>query len=401
MQDDSEMRRTDIQKQNKNNQQAENTLYSRKHFLRMSACALCAVGAEMLFSSCGNIDALFSSTDDAFSVRARHWMPLAEQAVRCMLCPNECLIADGSRGKCAARENKGGALYSLVYSRIVSAHVDPIEKKPFNHFLPGSRAFSIATTGCGLSCRFCQNWQISQSRPEDISADRITKEELVRRARQSSSVVIAYTYNEPTVQFEYLIDSARYARSQHLRTAIISSGYINAAPLKELLPHLSAVKIDLKSFREEFYRTICGGTLAPVKRNLELVRASGAWLEIVVLIIPTLNDAVHEIREMARWVRANLGAHTPVHFTRFYPMYLLTNVPPTPVSTLERCREIAVSEGLRYVYVGNVPGHRFENTYCHACGALVIRRTSIFSVENRLVSGACPSCRTMIPGVWS
>lgn len=367
----------------------------------MSVCAACAVAAELFIPSCGNLEILFSSTDDAFRVRARYWEALADRAVRCTLCPNECLIADGLRGRCRARENRRGVLESLVYSRIVAAHVDPIEKKPLNHFLPGSRAFSIATTGCGLSCRFCQNWQISQSRPEDIPAERLTKENLLRSAHESSSPVIAYTYNEPTVQYEYLIESARYARERGLRTVIISSGYINTAPLKELLPHLSAVKIDLKSFREEFYRDICGGALAPVKRNLELVRASGVWLEIVVLIIPTLNDSVQEIREMARWIRTQLGAHTPVHFTRFHPMYMLTNVPPTPVSTLERCREIAVAEGLRYVYVGNVPGHRFENTYCHACGTMVIRRTSIFSVENKLVSGACPSCRTTIPGVWS
>ncbi len=367
----------------------------------MGMYAACAVAAEFIIPSCGNIDRLFSSPDDAFRVRARYWEHLSDRAVRCTLCPNECLIAEGSRGRCRTRVNRAGVLETLVYSRIVAVHVDPIEKKPFNHFLPGSRAFSIATTGCGLSCRFCQNWQISQSRPEDISAESISKEALIRRATESSSRVIAYTYNEPAVQFEYCIESARFARERGLRAVIISSGYINAAPLKELLRHLSAVKIDVKSFREQFYRDICSGTLAPVKRNVELVRASGVWLEIVVLIIPTLNDSPQEIREMTRWIRTNLGEHTPVHFTRFYPMYLLTNVPPTPVSTLERCREIAVAEGLRYVYVGNVPGHRFENTYCHACGSLVIRRTSIFSVENRLINGACPSCRTVIPGVWS
>lgn len=367
----------------------------------MGMCAACAVASEFILPSCGNIDHLFSSSDDVFRVRARYWESLQDRAVRCTLCPNECLIDDGSRGRCRTRENRRGMLESLVYSRIVAAHVDPIEKKPFNHFLPGSRTFSIATTGCGLACRFCQNWQISQSPPEDISSERITKEELVRRSKESSSQVIAYTYNEPTVQFEYLIDSARFARERGLRTVVISSGYINTAPLKELLPYLAGVKIDLKSFRDQFYRNICGGMIAPVKRNLEIVRASGVWLEIVVLIIPTLNDSVQEIRDIARWIRINLGAHTPVHFTRFHPMYMLTNVPPTPVATLERSREIAVSEGLRYVYVGNVPGHRFENTYCHACGNIVIRRTSIFSVENRLVGGACPSCRAIIPGVWS
>lgn len=375
----------------------ENTKYSRKSVLQAFGALACA----MFFPSCNQVISLFSAPGNEYRMRARWWIPLSDGAVQCKLCPNECLIPRGGRGKCKTRENREGVLESLVYERIVAAHVDPIEKKPFNHVLPGSKAYSIATTGCGLTCRFCQNWQISQSSPEELDAQHITKENLIKRAREARATVIAYTYNEPTVQLEYVIDSAQLANRYGIRPVVVSSGYINEAPLKELLPHLTAIKIDLKSFREEFYRDVCRGTLAPVKRNLEIIRQSGVWLEIVVLIIPTLNDSVEEIRQMSRWIKTNLGLYTPVHFTRFYPMYLLTNIPPTPVSTLERCREIAMAEGLKYVYVGNVPGHRFEHTYCHRCGTIVIRRSNIFSVENYLKNGACPSCRTMIPGVWS
>ncbi|MCX7678593.1 MAG: AmmeMemoRadiSam system radical SAM enzyme, partial [Spirochaetes bacterium] len=295
---------------------------SRRHLLEVGLGIASSLTCAWFFPACNKIENLFSATGDEFRIRARWWESLPERAVRCTLCPNECLIADGRRGKCQTRENKRGILESLVYSRIVAAHVDPIEKKPFNHFLPGSKAYSIATTGCGLSCRFCQNWQISQSPPENLDAQRITAEALVRRTQDAQAPVIAYTYNEPTVQYEYVIDSARLAKKNGIRAVIVSSGYINERPLKELLPHLSAVKIDLKSFREEFYREICRGTLAPVKRNLALIRQSGVWLEIVVLVIPTLNDSVVEIREMARWIRTNLGAYTPVHFIRFYPMYM-------------------------------------------------------------------------------
>jgi pyruvate formate lyase activating enzyme len=374
--------------------------HTRRKFLRTGGATLCAFAAGALLPSCGLLDRLFSSPGDEFRITARHWERVEGRTVQCRLCPNECIIAPGERGRCRVRENRDGTLQSLVYSRIAAAHVDPIEKKPFNHFLPGSLAYSVATAGCCLSCRFCQNWQISQSRPEEIEAVRITPADLSARARGASAPVIAFTYNEPAVQFEYVLDASREAKSCNLRTAVISSGYINPAPLREMAPHLDAVKIDLKSFSETFYREICGGTLGAVLRTLETLKAAGPWLEIVVLIIPALNDSPGEIRDMARWIKRNLGNDVPVHFTRFHPMYLMRNVPPTPVATLERCREIAAAEGVRYSYVGNVPGHRWENTYCHSCGAVAVRRAGLFSTENLLRGGACPRCGTRIPGVW-
>jgi len=374
--------------------------HTRRQVLRAGGASLCAFAAGALLPSCGFIERLFSSPDDQFRVTARHWTAVDGQTVQCRLCPNECILVPGARGRCRARENSGGTLQSLVYSRIAAAHVDPIEKKPFNHFLPGSMAFSVATAGCGLSCRFCQNWQLSQSRPEDLDAVRIVPADLAARARGASAPVVAFTYNEPVVQFEYVVDASREARARGLRTAIISSGYINPGPMREMAAHLDAVKIDLKSFSDDFYRDVCGGTLGAVLRALETVKSSGRWLEIVVLVIPTLNDSPREIRDLARWIVRNLGRDVPVHFTRFHPMYLLRNVPPTPVATLERSREIAAAEGVRYPYVGNVPGHRWENTYCHSCGTPVITRAGLFSTESLLRNGACPRCGARIPGVW-
>ena len=318
-----------------------------------------------------------------------------------MLCPNGCGLDDGDMGRCRVRINRGGVLYTTVYSRIAAAHVDPVEKKPLFHFLPGSTAFSVATAGCTFSCKFCQNWQLSQAYPDDLDAVEITPDDLSRRAKSSGARIIAYTYNEPTVQFEYIVDSSTVARRNGLRPIIISNGYVRPEAGRELYRGLDAVKIDLKAFTEKFYGDICGGSLAAVLDNLVSIRAQGKWLELVVLVIPTLNDAPADIRKMSAWVRKNLSADVPMHFTRFRAMYRIQNLPPTPVSTLERCRTIAREEGIRYPYIGNVPGHRWENTYCHACGALLVARSGVFHVENNIRAGRCPSCGTAIPGVWA
>ena len=339
--------------------------------------------------------------DAGFARPALRWKQAGGGAVECILCPNACVLSKGERGVCRARENRGGALHTLVYGRIAAAHVDPVEKKPLFHFLPGSRAFSVATAGCNLSCKFCQNWEISQSKPEDVDAEWMPPGDLAEKAARSGSAMIAFTYNEPTVQYEYIMDASLAARARGIRSAIISNGYINPAAGLELASRLDAVKIDLKAFTDKFYRDVCGGSLAAVLRNLEAVRKSGKWLEIVVLVIPTLNDSPGEIREMSRWVSRNLSPDVPVHFTRFHAMYLIRNLPPTPVATLERCREIARAEGVRYPYVGNVPGHRWENTFCHRCAREVISRSGFFHVESSLKRGTCPHCGALIPGVWT
>ncbi len=374
---------------------------NRKEFLQKSGCAACSLAFSDSILSYINNNLLFAETSDPYRRIASHWKPLKDKAVQCVLCPNECVLDDGDRGRCRARENNGGKLYTIVYSRLASIHIDPVEKKPLNHFMPGAMALSVATAGCNLSCKFCQNWQLAQTNPEDIQAERTAPQELVSRAISTKSEIIAFTYNEPTVQFEYIADVSRIARNKGKKSIIISNGFINPDASRELVKNLDGIKIDLKAFSDKFYREICGGRLSAVQKNLINVFKSGKWLETVTLVIPTLNDSPEEIRNMARWVKTNLSADVPMHFTRFHSMYLIQNLPPTPVSTLERCREIAVSEGIRYAYVGNVPGHKWENTYCHNCGKMVIQRGGFFTVSNRLKNGKCPYCNTKIPGVWA
>jgi pyruvate formate lyase activating enzyme len=343
----------------------------------------------------------YSADQDFAPVPARYYKKLAEGRIECELCPNRCRVADLERGTCGVRENRGGTYYTLVHSRAVSANNDPIEKKPLFHFLPGTTAFSIAAAGCNMECKFCQNWQISQYRPEQVQAMKLTPARVHELAKQLGARSIAYTYSEPTVYYEYMFDTAALGRQTGVRSVAISSGFIEQDPLKELLLRLDAIKIDLKSFRQSFYDQYTRGQLKTVLQSLETIRASGKWLEVVVLIIPTLNDSETEVREMARWTKEHLGAETPVHFTRFHPTYRLRSLPRTPISTLERCREISLAEGLSFVYLGNVPGHAAENTYCPGCRTMVIRRVGMGVDSNRLDKGRCPGCKRAIPGVWS
>jgi pyruvate formate lyase activating enzyme len=316
------------------------------------------------------------------------------------LCANNCLIPGGERGRCRARYNDGGVLRTLVYGRPITSHVDPIEKKPFYHFLPGSQALSLATSGCALSCKFCQNWEISQARPEDYASRRYPPESITLTAQQQHVPVVAFTYNEPTIFIEYLTDIARDGRDHGIRHVLVSCGYMNEAPLGEMCEVLDAIKIDLKGFDEGFYHRVCGAELKPVLRSIEQVARSGVHLELVNLVVPTLNDSDAMLRDLVKWVVREVGPEVPVHFTRFHPDYQLRNLPPTPVRTLERAREIALAEGLHYPYVGNVPGHPGNQTYCPGCGEVVILRQGFFIAENRVRQGRCPDCGTTIAGVW-
>jgi pyruvate formate lyase activating enzyme len=266
--------------------------------------------------------------------------------------------------------------------------------------MPGRLALSYATAGCNVECKFCQNWEISQFRPEQVTARYLPPEAMAQLARHSGAPLTAATYSEPVISWEYVRDVASAARSAGLHPTVVSNGYIQPEPLREVLPSLAAVKVDLKSFRDEFYREQVRGTLKPVLDALEVIRASTAWLEIVVLLIPTLNDSEAEIRELCAWVKANLGRQVPVHFTRFHPTYRLTNLPPTPVATLETAWKIGKAEGLEFVYLGNVPGHPGESTTCPACGAMLIQRLGFRILANRLAGGACPDCGRSIPGYW-
>jgi pyruvate formate lyase activating enzyme len=326
---------------------------------------------------------------------------LPGRRIICRLCPRECQVADQERGTCGVRQNRGGEYVTLVHGRVCSLHVDPIEKKPLFHFLPGTDALSLATSGCNMECRFCQNWQISQFRPEQVPSQPAPVESLLEAARRNQVPTIAYTYNEPTVFYEYMREIAAYTSARGIRNVVISNGYIQERPLRELTPYLAAYKVDLKAFTEEFYTRQCSAKLAPVLATLRTLRAIGLWTEIVVLIIPTLNDDEPSAREMFRWIAGELGPDVPVHLTRFQPTYKILNLPATPIATLEALHAIAQAAGLHYVYIGNAPGHPAESTYCPRCSARVIERYGFVIGTIALRDGQCAKCGEAIPGVWS
>ena len=319
--------------------------------------------------------------------------------VKCELCPTECVLRDYEVGGCKVRINKGGTLYSLVYGKPCAVHIDPIEKKPFYHFLPATAAFSIATAGCVLGCKFCQNWEISQAKPEEADFQDFPPAEVVRNAAFYHCSTVTYTYTEPTVFYEYMYDTAVLARKYGIKNTMHSCGYINEKPLRELCKFMDGADIDLKAFTEDFYGRICGGRLKPVLDAIVVLKEEGVWLELTNLIIPTLNDDMEEIKSMSRWIVQNAGADVPIHFSRFFPMYKLKNLPPTPVETLIRARETALEAGLRYVYLGNMRSDA-ENTYCHNCHKLIIERLGYTVKQKNLLNGKCLFCGASIPGVW-
>lgn len=343
-----------------------------------------------------------SSSKVANLHEAKFYKTLAGGRVQCELCPNKCILAEGQRGLCKVRENIGGRLYSLVYGKPVTIHVDPIEKKPFYHFLPGSKAYSLATVGCSLSCKYCQNWDIAQRFPEDVKSRDMSPKEVIEEALKLDAEVIAFTYSEPIVWYEYMYDIAKLAKEKGLRTVMISSGYINQEPLKELIPLMDAVKIDLKGFDEEYYQEIVGGKLEPVLETLKTLAKSDIHYEIVTLLVTGLNDSEEEIREMGEWIKENLGTDIPLHFSRFRPDYKLTNLPPTPVETIKKAREIAMEIGLKYVYTGNVPEYTEGNTtFCPDNNQPLIVRKGWFVEKNEVgEKGTSKLCPTEIPGVW-
>lgn len=357
----------------------------------------------ILFSPCLSVSAEFQKYSDVKVTpkEAMFWEKLPNDYVKCGLCPWRCTLAPGQRGVCRTRENIEGKLYTLNYSRPCSINVDPIEKKPFFHFLPGEQAFSLATAGCNVGCKFCQNWQISKITPEESDALYIPPEDIVKLAKRSKAKVIAYTYSEPTVFYEYMIEIASAARKEGLKNVVVSCGYINQEPLKKLLKYIDAYKIDLKSFSEKYYEDIVGAKLEPVLETIKTIKKSGVHLEIVYLVVPTLNDKPDEVREMCRWLIKNVGADVPLHFTRFHPDYKMMNYPSTPVATVDKLRAIAMEEGLNYVFVGNVPsGQKGENTYCPKCKELLILRRGFEVVKNDIVKGKCKFCGHKIYGVW-
>ncbi|MCK5768440.1 MAG: AmmeMemoRadiSam system radical SAM enzyme [Candidatus Atribacteria bacterium] len=325
---------------------------------------------------------------------------LPDSKVRCNLCAHRCVIADSKKGICQVRENRGGTLYTLVYGHTIIQHADPVEKKPLFHFYPGSTAYSIATPGCNFRCRWCQNWDISQMVHDRhfIMGEEASLEQVVAAAQKADCRSIAYTYTEPTIFFEYAYDTARLAHEAGLANLYITNGYMTEEMLETFQPYLDAANVDLKAFRDKTYRKYVGARLQPVLDTMKLMKRLGIWLEVTTLVIPGINDDEGELKDAADFVANELGVDTPWHISRFFPAYKMTDVFPTPVETLNRAREIGLEAGLRYVYVGNVPGE--ANTVCHKCGQILIRRLGYRIMENRVQpNGRCPNCGMPVAGV--
>ncbi len=325
---------------------------------------------------------------------------LEKQKVRCFLCAHHCLILDGKRGICGVRENRRGTLYSLVYGKIISMNVDPIEKKPLFHFYPTSTSFSIATVGCNFKCMHCQNYDISQypKEHEDIPGEDVTPEQIIDAAEKAGCRSISYTYTEPTIFFEFAYDCARLAHKRGIKNVFVSNGYISPEAAKTIAPFLDGNNIDLKG-DDKFYKKICGARLQPVLDTIKLMKELNVWVEVTTLIIPSYNDSEESLNGIAEFIKS-VDPAIPWHVTQFYPTYRLLDQSRTPIKTLRWAREMALKKGLKYVYEGNVPGEGGENTYCPKCGELLIERFGFHIKQNKIKDSCCVKCMTEIDGAW-
>jgi len=369
---------------------------TRKEFLKRAISLGVGLGAFPLIG----LSSLGEDYDSRDLVEARHYQRLSGKRVQCLMCFRRCVVPEGARGFCRNKVNIDGRYYTLVYGKPCALQIDPIEKEPVFHMLPGTKIYCIATASCNNRCKFCHNWHISQRSVEETMNFEATPQEVVESARAEGCEGISFTYSEPTVFYEYMFDIAKLAKKKGFRVIFHTNGSMNEEPLLSLLRYMDAVTVDLKAFTPKFYREVSSSELDPVLKTLKNIREAGVHLEVVNLVIPTLNDDLKDIRRMCVWIRENLGADTPLHFNRFSPAYKLTKLPYTPVSTLEDAREVAVSEGLRYIYIGNVPGHPFNSTFCPRCGKRLIHRVHFAVLSNEIVDGRCKFCGESIPGIW-
>ncbi len=330
---------------------------------------------------------------------------LDKNTVQCKTCPHKCVLGLNDRGRCRTRVNLQNKLYNVAYGNPCSMHIDPIEKKPFFHFLPGTSAFSISTAGCNFRCLYCQNWEIAQFRPEDTNnvdfmPDRLVGAALYAKQQNPSVKSIAYTYGEPVAFYEYMLDTAKLAKVNGMKNVIITNGYLNEEPINKLNKYLDAVKIDFKGFSERFYKKVIQADLDENLKSIKNYYKTANFLELVVLIVPTLNDDMDEIKAMTEWAKDNLSKDVPIHFSRFHPDYKLKNLPPTPMETLKKAREIAMDVGMNYVYIGNVPHGDYENTYCPKEKHICIERIGYVIKQYNIKDGKCTICGEKIAGVW-
>jgi pyruvate formate lyase activating enzyme len=369
---------------------------SKRDFLKKSA----ALSAGLICFPCRSLTS-GESSDEGIYKKPAMFQEETPRGIMCRICPNECVLKEGETSKCNNRRVNNSKLYTMAYGNPCSANIDPVEKKPLYHFLPGSRAFSIATAGCNLVCLNCQNWTISQTGPDKTRNFDLMPEKVVEECKKSGCASIAYTYSEPTTFYEYSFDTATIARKAGIKNIIKSNGYINPEPLKKLCGVMDAANIDLKSFNETTYLKLSGGKLQPVLESLKVYRNSGVWLEITNLIIPSWTDNMEEVQKMCKWLVENGFSNTPIHFSRFYPLHKLEQLPPTPVETLKKAYDIAVSEGLKFVYTGNAPGSEISDTLCPSCKTAVVERRGYRIAGNVIKDGKCGKCGAEIKGVWN
>lgn len=391
--------------------------FTRRDFLSSSAFVLATAlplaalwppggqQAAQAFSSNGDITGRIFRGDapDAvwkWSTEARHYRKVKSNAVVCGLCPHHCMLLPGDRSICRSRVNVNGTLYSLAYGNPCAVNIDPVEKKPLYHFFPASRVFSIAVAGCNFRCLNCQNWEISQVKPEEVRHQELFPQQVVEAAQRSLCSAIAYTYSEPTSFFEYMSDTAALAKASDVYNLWISNGYINPGPLEHLCQLIDGANVNLKSFSDDIHKRLNGGRLQPILETFKTLHRKGVHFEITHLVVPGYVDNPDLARRMCDWIIDHLGPDHPLHFTRFFPKYKLDRLPPTPLSTLERFRDLALSAGIRYVYLGNVPGHEANHTYCHHCGRKVIERQGYHISSYHLEGNRCRYCQTLIPGRW-
>jgi len=368
---------------------------NKREFLKQGLAATGAIACSPLMSFSGPT----SEKLWKWSKEGLYWSS-TPRGTKCLICPNECIIKEGETGLCHNRMNYQDKLYSMAYGNPCAVNIDPIEKKPLNHFLPGSKAFSIGTAGCNLACMNCQNWTISQVSPKETRNYDLMPDKLIDETIAAKCQSIAYTYSEPISFYEYTLDSAKLARQAGIKNVLVTAGFINDEPLRNWCKYIDAARVDLKSFSNEIYLKLSAGALQPVLNTLKTFAETGVWLEIINLVVPSWTDNLDMIKRMCNWLVENKLANSPLHFDRFHPDYKLTQLPATPIGVLTQARDIALAAGIKYVYIGNVPGLDAQNTFCPKCHEVVIERKGFTIVQNNLVKGACKKCGEKIPGVW-
>lgn len=379
--------------------QYSSTILKRRKFCEMTSKIFLGLGYSSIFTGSQYLG--FAMDSKQTRHEARFYRKLNGNRVQCLLCYRKCIVKNGKRGFCRNRENHDGIYYSIVYGKPSALQVDPIEKEPSYHMWPGTNIFCTGTASCNNRCQFCHNWHLSQKSIEEIYYYSVQPEDIVQMASKYECKSLSFTYNEPTVFYEYMYDIARIAKDKGFGVLYHTNGLINKEPLLSLLEYMNAVTVDLKAFTDTFYREVCSSRLSPVLKTLINIRKADKHLEIVNLMVPSLNDNSDDVRQMCRWIVQNLGEDTPLHYSRFFPNYKLQNLPPTPIETLEKACEIAKEEGIHFVTIGNVPGHEYNSTFCPQCKKKIIHRIHFEVLMNHVIDGQCNFCKYPIAGIWS